>query len=308
MGAADVRASNPGQSLRAWLIACRPKTLSAGVVPVCVGSAVAVHQGAFALGPALGALAGALLLQIGSNLANDLYDYEKGADTEQRLGPLRAVQAGLLSPRQVRAGMGVVFALALLVGLYLTSVAGSWIVVVGLASIASAILYTAGPYPLGYHGLGELFVLLFFGLVAVCGSAALQTGTLSELAVWASLPVGSLASAILVVNNVRDRETDAVVNKRTLAVRFGRRAGQYEYLVLLLVAYLVPPLLFASGQLGPWALLPLSSLPLALRLARRVLRDTGALLNHSLVGTAKLLLIFGLLFTLALLLDAGTAP
>jgi len=292
-------------SLLAWWIACRPKTLSAAAVPVAVGSAVAYRLGGFVWQPALAALAGALLLQIGSNFANDVFDFEKGADTQARLGPERAVQAGLVTPRAMRLGMGVVFGLALLVGVYLTLVAGPIIVLIGLVSIASAILYTGGPYPLGYHGLGDVFVMVFFGFVAVCGTAFVQLHTLSTLAIWSSIPVGSLATGILVVNNVRDRDTDVVANKRTLAVRFGTRAGQCEYLLLLLFAYLVPAYLVARGDVGLTGMLPWLSLPLAALLTRRVFRDRGALLNRSLVGTAKLLLLFGVLFTLGLCLDAG---
>lgn len=300
MAPAGVRA----HSVLAWWIACRPKTLSAAAVPVAVGSAVAHRLGGFAWQPALAALLGALLLQIGSNFANDVFDYEKGADTEARLGPMRAVQAGLVTPRAMRLGMGVVFGLALLVGGYLTAIAGPAIVVIGLLSIASAIAYTAGPYPLGYHGLGDVFVLIFFGFVAVCGTSFVQLHTVPPLAIWASVPVGSLATAILVVNNVRDRDTDVLANKRTLAVRFGTRAAQYQYLVLIAAAYLVPLSLLARGELGVAALLPWSTLPWAVILVRRVFRDRGASLNRSLIGTAKLLLAFGVSFTLALALDA----
>lgn len=292
-------------SALAWWIACRPKTLSAAAVPVAVGSAVAYRVGGFAWQPALASLVGALLLQIGSNFANDVFDFEKGADTKERLGPERAVQAGLVTPRAMRLGMGVVFGLALLVGVYLTAVAGPIIVLIGLVSIAAAILYTGGPYPLGYHGLGDVFVLIFFGFVAVCGTAFVQLHTLPTLAIWSSIPVGSLATGILVVNNVRDRETDVVANKRTLAVRFGTRAGQYEYLLLTLLAYLVPLVLVARGELGVTGMLPWLSLPWAIVLTRRVFRDRGPSLNRSLVGTAKLLLLFGVLFTLGLCLGAG---
>lgn len=302
----SARGTPPGvraHSVLAWWIACRPKTLSAAAVPVAVGSAVAYRLGGFAWQPALAALVGALLLQIGSNFANDVFDFEKGADTQARLGPLRAVQAGLVTPRAMRVGMGVVFGLALLVGVYLTAVAGPMIVLIGVLSIASAISYTAGPYPLGYHGLGDVFVLIFFGFVAVCGTVFVQLHAVPALAIWAAVPVGSLATAILVVNNVRDRDTDVLANKRTLAVRFGSRAGQYEYLLLVAAAYVVPLLLLARGELGKTATLPWLTLPWAVVLTRRVFRDRGALLNRSLVGTAKLLLSFGVLFTLALALD-----
>jgi 1,4-dihydroxy-2-naphthoate octaprenyltransferase len=232
-------------------MATRPPTLLAAVVPVAVGTAVAVAENSLRLGPALAALAGALLLQVGANFANDVFDFEKGADTAERLGPVRAVQAGLLAPASVKRGMLVVFGLALLVGAYLTSVAGPAIVVIGLASIAAAVAYTGGPYPLGYHGLGELFVMIFFGFVAVAGTAFVQTGRVPELAWWAAVPVGSLATAILVVNNLRDIPTDGPAGKRTLAVRFGERGAVALYTALVASAYAVPLVLYLDGRAGP---------------------------------------------------------
>lgn len=287
-------------SLRAWLLACRPATLSAAAVPVLVGSAVAHVQGGIRWGPALAALVGALLLQIGANLANDVFDYEKGADTADRLGPTRTVQSGLLSARAVRRAMLLVFGLALLVGVYLTSIAGFAVVAIGLCSIAAAIAYTGGPYPLGYHGLGDVFVMLFFGFVAVCGTAFVQLGTVPMLAIWASVPVGALATAILVVNNVRDRRTDAEAGKRTLAVRLGKAGGVAEYALLVGASYLVPVVLLVTGQVGVWVLLPGATLVFALALVRQVARNEGRALNPTLVNTAKLLLVFGLLFAAGL--------
>ena len=302
----SARAPGPGGvhagSLRAWVLACRPATLSAAAVPVLVGSAVAHVQGGIRWGPALAALVGALLLQVGANLANDVFDYEKGADTAERLGPTRTVQSGLLSARAVRRAMVLVFLLALLVGVYLTSVAGVAIVVIGLCSIAAAIAYTGGPYPLGYHGLGDVFVMLFFGFVAVCGTAFVQLATVPALALWASVPVGALATAILVVNNVRDRVTDAQAGKRTLAVRFGKAGGIAEYALLIGAAYLVPVILLVTDQAGAWVLLPGLTLLFAIALVRRLVTSEGRALNPTLVNTAKLLLAFGLLFTLGLVL------
>ena len=291
----------PG-SARAWVMATRPPTLLAAVVPVAVGTAVAAAEQSFRAGPALAALAGALLLQIGANFANDVFDFEKGADTAERLGPVRAVQAGLLTPESVRRGMFVVFGLALLVGAYLTSVAGPAIVVIGLASIASAVAYTGGPYPLGYHGLGELFVMLFFGFVAVAGTAFVQLGRVPELAFWAAIPVGSLATAILVVNNLRDIATDAPAGKRTLAVRFGERGAVVEYALCVVAAYAVPALLFANGSAGPLVLLPFATLPLAIGLVRAVSRERGRALNPLLKRTAQLLFLAGLLFAAGIVL------
>ena len=276
-------------------MATRPPTLLAAVVPVAVGTAVAVAESSFRVGPALAALGGALLLQIGANFANDVFDFEKGADTSARLGPVRAVQAGLLSAESVRRGMLLVFSLAILVGIYLTRVAGPSIVVIGIASILAAVAYTGGPYPLGYHGLGELFVMIFFGFVAVAGTAFVQVGRVPALAYLAAVPVGALASAILVVNNLRDIATDAPAGKRTLAVRFGERASVAEYALLLASAYLIPIALFFSAVSGPLVLLPLATLPLAVGLVRAVARERGRALNPLLGRTARLLFFNGTL-------------
>lgn len=289
--------------MSAWVLAARPKTLSAASVPVLVGSACAFALGGFRFGPALAALLGALLLQVGANFANDVYDYEKGADTAERLGPTRAVQAGLISPSAMKRGMYLVFALSLLIGAYLTWVAGPVILAIGVVSIASAIAYTGGPYPLGYNGLGDVFVFLFFGLVAVCGTVFVQVGAVPPLALWCSVPVGALATAILVVNNLRDAEQDAKVGKRTLAVRWGTRAVLLEYGLLLAVSYAVPLFLATSTAGGRFVLLPLLTLPLARRLMRAVASEKGRELNARLAGTAKLLLLFGLLFALGIVLD-----
>lgn len=290
------------RSLSAWVLATRPATLTAAFVPVAVGTGVALAVDGFRLDTALAALLGAVFLQIGTNLANDVFDYEKGADNEERLGPTRAVQSGLLPASHVRAGMIVAFALATLTGVYLTAVAGWAIVVIGVASVLSGIAYTGGPFPLGYHGLGDLFVMIFFGFVAVCGTAFVQVGDVPDLAWWASVPPGAIATAILVVNNVRDRDTDAVAGKRTLAVRLGRRGGQIEYVVLLVAAYGVPVLLAATRTTTAWVLLPLATAPLAVKLVRDLVRGEGRALNLVLGGTARLLLLHGALFALGLAL------
>ena len=293
----------PG-SLGAWLLASRPKTLSAASVPVLVGTACASARGHVAWGPGVAALLGALLLQIGANFANDVFDFEKGADTAERLGPTRAVQAGLLSARAMRLGMLLVFGLALALGLYLTSVSGPVILLIGIASIVSAIAYTGGPYPLGYHGLGDVFVFIFFGLVAVCGTAYVEIGQVPGIAIACAAPVGALATAILVVNNLRDRQTDLGAGKRTLAVRFGRGFAIAQYRALIAISYLTPLALVLARAAGPEALLPLISLPLALKTQHAVATTEGRALNPLLAATAKLLMIFGLLFALGLSLRA----
>lgn len=286
---------------RAWALAARPRTLPAAASPVLVGTALAWQVRGFDPGPAAAALAGALLLQVGSNLANDVYDYEKGADTDERVGPLRVTQAGLLPPDTVKRGMWIVFALATLVGFYLTWVAGWPVVVIGLASIAAAIAYTGGPLPFGYRGLGDLFVLLFFGFVAVCGTAFVQMGTIPRAAWPAGLMVGALATAILVVNNVRDHETDRVAGKRTIPVVFGRGVGVVEYGLLVLGAFGVAWWMVWRELVSEWTLLAFLTLPVAVVLTLRLRKHRGPVLNSTLENTAKLLFAFCLLFSVGVL-------
>ena len=285
----------PG-SFRAWVLAARPATLTAAFAPVAVGTACAWSVDGFRWDAALAALFGAFLIQIATNFANDMFDFEKGADTAERLGPTRAAQAGLLDVAQLRAGIGVAFALALVAGIYLTWIAGPIVVVIGLASMAAGLAYTGGPFPLAYNGLGDVFVMLFFGFVAVCGTAFVQCGYVPDVAWLASVPIGALATGILVVNNVRDFEGDARANKRTLVVRFGRAFGAGEYAFLLALAYLTPALIYTLGWTSAWVFLPFATLPWAARLQRSVNRDRGVDLNPTLAGTAKLLSVFGVLF------------
>lgn len=284
-----------------WLLAIRPRTLPAAAAGVVMGSALAWMDGSFQLLPAVVALGVALLLQIGSNVANDVYDFERGTDTSERQGPLRVTQAGLLTPAQIKRGMWVIFGLAAVLGLYLAFLRG-WIVVwIGLAAILAAITYTGGPFPFGYYGLGDLFVFVFFGPAAVVGTYFVQTGSVSAAAWWMSLPIGLLVTAILVVNNLRDLENDRKAGKRTLAVRLGERGARLEYLFCMAVAYLVV-LLTAWSGLVPWlALLTWLSLPLAVKTARTVFTQAGRPLNAALAGTGQVALLFSLLFLGSLL-------
>jgi 1,4-dihydroxy-2-naphthoate octaprenyltransferase len=296
-----VEAGGTGRAA-AWWIASRPKTLPAAIAPVLVGSAVAFAAGAFRPGPALAALLGAVMLQIGANLTNDVLDFERGADTAERIGPLRVTQAGLLSPREVWAGAAVVFGVATIAGAYLAAVAGWPVVAIGVASILAALAYTGGPLPLGYNGLGDLFVLLFFGFVAVCGTVYVQAGRVVEAAWPAAAMTGALATAILVVNNVRDLEQDRRAGKRTLPVLLGRRAGRAEYLLLLAAGFALPVAMVAAGLLPAASLLALLTLPLAVRTARVVLTSSdGPRLNAALAGTAAVMVLHAALFA------AGTA-
>lgn len=286
---------------RAWVMAARPPTLPAAVVPVLVGTA-AVYRLGFRPLPFLAALLASVLIQIGTNFANDYFDFHKGADTAERLGPVRVTQSGLIAPNTVRNAMIGTFALAALVGLYLVIVGGWPILVIGLLSIAAGVLYTGGPFPLAYNGLGDVFVFLFFGLVAVCGTAFLHVGTVPAVAAFAALPVALIVTAIIVVNNLRDIDTDRVARKRTLAVLMGRRATRIEYLLLVGGAYALLPLGLLFGLTGAWSLLPLLTIPLAVQQARTVLTEQGRPLNRALGGTGRLHLLFGVLFAVGLLL------
>lgn len=285
---------------QAWILGARPKTLPAAAAPVIVGAAIALSEGVFRLWPVLAALAGALLIQIATNYANDLFDFKKGADTHDRLGPTRVTQAGFLSPQAVMWGMGAAFGLAALIGVYLVYEGGWPIIVIGVLSIVAGIAYTAGPYPLGYNGLGDLFVFLFFGLAAVCGTYYVQAGVVSPAALWLALPMGALATAILVVNNLRDVETDRRAGKRTMAVRLGVNGARIEYLLLLLVAYLVPLITWLNGLTTVWVLAAWLSLPLVPALVRAIYRQQGRALNQTLAGTARLELAYALLLSLGL--------
>jgi len=286
-----------GRSWRAWLLAARPRTLPVAFAPVLVGTALAAAEGQARALPAAAALTGALLLQIGANLANDLFDCEKGADREDRIGPPRAMQLGLVSAAQMRRAIAFVFGAALLVGGYLVAVGGWPIAVVGALSIAAGLAYTGGPFPYGYHGLGDVAVFVFFGLVAVGGSYYVQALSLSPVVIAAALPVGALITALLVVNNLRDIETDARAGKRTLAVRIGPRATRIEFIVLLVFAYALVPDFWLLGAASPWVLLPLLTFPRALALVCKVAAEAGGpALNAALADTAQLAFGFSLLF------------
>jgi len=287
---------------RAWWLAARPKTLPAAVAPILVGSAVAWREGGFHLPTALVALAVALLLQVGSNLANDVLDFRRGADTADRLGPTRVTQGGLLPSRQVAVATGVVLGLATLAGLYLVWRGGWPILLLGLAALIAAVAYTGGPAPLGYLGLGEVFVFLFFGLAGVAGSAYVQTGELTPLALWAAVPIGAIVTAVLVVNNLRDIATDRAAGKRTLAVRFGPRFARAEYVALLAIAFATPLVMWLLGLLGFFWWLPLAALRPAAKLGLELHVADGRALNPLLGRTARLALLFALPFAAGIVL------
>ncbi len=288
--------------LHAWTLAARPKTLAAAAIPVLVGTAVAVDAAAFALWPALAAFVGAGLIQIGTNFANDYFDAESGADNEDRLGPTRVVQAGILSARAVKRATALTFGLAALVGIYLVVIGGWPILAIGVASILSGLAYTGGPYPLGYHGLGDLFVFIFFGLVAVTGTYYVQALSWSAGALVAAIPIGLLSTAILVVNNYRDIETDREAGKNTLAVRLGPRATKWQYALCLFGAYAIPVVQWALFGASKSLLLPLLSLPLAAVTMRGLWQRQGSALNSILARTAGVLTVFGILYSVGYML------
>jgi len=295
--------SGESQGWRAWLLAARLRTLPVAAAPVAVGTALALADGRGQGLPALAALLGALLIQVGANLANDVFDFERGADTETRVGPPRAAQLGLLSTRAMKIGTAAVFAAAVAVGAYLVAVAGWPIVIVGIVCIAAGLAYTGGPFAFGYHGLGDLAVFIFFGIVAVCGTYYVQALSLPLLPLLASIPVGAFATAVLVVNNLRDVETDRLAGKRTLAVRFGSRAARFEYAGLIASAYLMLPVLWLSGASSAAAWLPLLTLPLAVKLVRTVaMASDGPTLNEMLARTAAVEVGFALLLAAGLLM------
>jgi len=286
---------------RIWLLAARPATLPAAIVPVLVGTAAALHGGQpLRVGPFVAALAASLLIQVGTNFANDVFDFRRGADTAERLGPLRVTQSGLVTPGQVLLATCLTFGLAALIGVYLVLVGGWPILLIGVLCILAGVLYTGGPWPYGYHALGDLICFLFFGVLAVLGSAFLQTLRISALDLWATIPTGLLVTAILIVNNLRDINTDRRVGKRTLAVLLGPRGTRLEYTACLTLAYLVPLVIWLLGLVGPWFWLPWLSLPLGIWLVRFVGRGTGRELNRALKRSGQLHLLFGILFAVSL--------
>lgn len=289
--------------MKPWVLAARPKTLVAGLVPVVLGSAYAFHMGEFRVGIFLCALLGALAIQIGTNYVNDASDFQKGADTSDRLGPPRMAAAGLLTPRALYTGAALCFVFAILFGGYLIKEAGPWILVIGLASIFFAVIYTAGPFPLAYLGLGDLFVLIFFGLVAVLGTVFAHMGFVETTAVWLALATGFHGMALIAVNNLRDIPTDILAGKKTFAVRIGDAPSRVYVCVLEFLPYFCWAPVAATIP-GVFAYLPYFSLPLAAfnSLACFRIRDRREF-NGLLARCAALQLLFGALASLALVLS-----
>lgn len=304
--AAERTQKNPGtlSSLQIWLIASRPRTLPAAVAPVLVGTALAWTVGPLDWVAFVAASLGALFIQVGTNLSNDYSDARRGADTEDRLGPVRVTAGGLVPPKQVLFATYASFGMAVLCGIYLIIIAGPVLLLIGAASILAGVLYTGGPRPYGYEGFGELFVFTFFGIVAVTGSYFVQRQALEWEAFVLAVPVGLLASAILVVNNVRDLETDRRAGKKTLAVRLGRANTRRLFAVMVALAYptaLIPTLV---GSLNAWPVLVVLTIPIAVALVKTVASHTdGPTLNSALARSGLLELAFCLLLTIGLLLN-----
>ncbi len=292
--------------VRAWLLAARPRTLPAAAAPVFLASGLAAGEGAFAPLPAVAALLGALLIQVGTNLANDYYDHLRGGDTEERVGPLRVTQAGVISPKTVRNGAFLLLFLALLVGVYLVWVGGLPIVVIGLASLVCAVAYTGGPFPLAYHGLGDLFVFVFFGLVAVGGTFWVQAFAFGPQVLLAGAGMGAFNTAILVVNNLRDLETDSRTGKRTLAVRLGLELTKFEFLFLIILGFMAPVVGIVFYGWTPWTLVSLGAGAVLARPMAVVLRHERGKDPRSLIpplgGTAQAVGLYGILLGLGLAL------
>jgi 1,4-dihydroxy-2-naphthoate polyprenyltransferase len=290
--------------IRIWLMAARVRTLPAAIAPVLVGTALAGYMGVFHPLRFIAAMIGAIFIQVGTNLSNDYSDARRGADTEDRLGPVRVTAGGLVPPSQVLVATYASFGVAVLAGVYLVVVAGWELLLVGAASILAGVLYTGGPRPYGYEGLGEVFVFLFFGIVAVAGSFFVQVKHLDWEAFALAVPVGLIAAAILVVNNYRDIDTDRRAGKRTLAVRLGRDRTRTLYAVIVYGAFLLTPVTWLFGPLKPWVMLPWVTLPAAAPVVRIVRNRTdGPSLNQALAQTGMLQLAFCMLLSAGLLLS-----
>jgi 1,4-dihydroxy-2-naphthoate octaprenyltransferase len=289
---------------RIWLAAARVRTLPAATAPVLVGTALAGYFHVFHPLRFVAALIGAIFIQVGTNLHNDYSDARRGADAEDRLGPVRVTAGGLVPPKRVLVATYLSFGIAVLAGAYLIAVAGWALLLVGAASILAGVLYTGGPRPYGYEGFGELFVFLFFGIVAVAGSFFVQVKHLDWEAFALAVPVGLLAAAILIVNNLRDIDSDRRAGKRTLAVRLGRERTRLLYAATVYAAYLLVPVTWLFGPIGPWVMLAWLTLPVAAPVVRVVRNRTdGPSLNEALAQTGILQLAFCMLLAAGLLLS-----
>jgi len=286
----------------AWVLASRPRTLAAAVVPVIIGSSIAVHDDVFNPLAALLALICSLLIQVGTNFVNDLFDFLHGTDKKDRIGPLRVIASGLISKQEMKMGIYLTFGISFMLGLYLVYLGGMFILFIGIFSILAGIAYTAGPFPLAYNGLGDIAVFLFFGFVGTVGTYYVQANEITAMVFWSSVPVGALITNILVVNNYRDREEDRSNGKKTLIVIFGERFGRIQYLFFMVVSYAILFVVYFTFKKDIFVFLPLLSLPLAIKLIKMIYTLRGRELNKTLELTAKLSALYGLLFAAGILL------
>jgi len=286
----------------AWILASRPRTLAAAIMPVIVGSSIAISDGVFHPGAALIALLCSLLIQIGTNLVNDLFDFLHGTDKKDRIGPQRAAASGLLSKYELKLGIYFTFGLSFILGLYLVHLGGVFILLIGIFSIIAGIAYTAGPFPLAYNGLGVIAVFIFFGFIGTVGTYYVQANEVTAMVFWSSIPVGALITNILVVNNYRDREEDHSNGKNTLAVIFGEKFARYQYVFFMIVSYAILFVVYFTFKKSLLIFLPFLSLPLSFKLIRMIFTLRGHELNKTLELTAKLSALYGLLFAAGILL------
>lgn len=285
-----------------WILASRPKTLPAAVMPVFVGTSIAIYDNVFVPTAAIIALICSLLIQIGTNFINDLFDYLKGTDKKDRVGPTRVLAAGLVSVKEMKLWINIVFGTAFILGLYLVYLGGLFVLIIGILSLLAGYAYTAGPYPLAYNGLGDIFVFIFFGFVGTIGTYYVQANEITMLVFWSSIPVGALVTNILVVNNYRDIEEDRIAGKRTLAVKFGSKFARLQYVLFMILSYTILIVVYFTYKQSLFVFLPLITLPLSIKLIRMIYKLTGKELNKTLELTAKLSAIYGILFAVGILL------
>lgn len=294
--------ANQISKIESWLLASRPKTLPAAVMPVFVGTSIAIHDGLFNPFAAIIALLCSLLIQIGTNFVNDLHDYLKGSDKKDRLGPVRVLVSGLITENEMRIGITIVFGSAFILGMYLVYLAGWFIFIIGVLSLIAGYAYTAGPYPLAYNGLGDIFVFIFFGFVGTIGTYYVQAQEITMLVFWSSIPVGALITNILVVNNYRDLEEDKIAGKNTLAVKFGGTFAKMQYLIFMILSFAILLLVYFTYKQSIYVFLPLLTLPIAIKLVSMIFKLSGKDLNSTLALTAKLSAVYGILFAVGILL------
>ena len=288
--------------MKNWILAARLKTLPAAISPVILGSALAFHDKTFSLIICITTLLAAVLIQVGTNFANDVFDFYKGTDREDRLGPIRVTQAGLIKPQSMIRAMWYTFSVAIFVGIYLAWIGGWSIVIIGLVSIIAGIAYTGGPYPLGYHGWGDVFVFTFFGIIAVPGTYYLQSHTVTDISIYMGVITGMLSTAILVVNNLRDIDTDKLSGKKTLAVRFGKNFSKIQYSFLIFMPFFLPIYLWWKMENGLSLLLTVFLMPISIHLIIQIFSNTGSELNPILARTARFLFIFTLMLSIGLII------